>query len=87
MSLFSEEKDAEKEYQRLAALAIVLVGVTSLVWFVFHLIYCALVGCAFDFLSPLSIGRLVVAAVGITLGVAMHKFIDWGRISFRRGSR
>jgi len=77
MPLIPEEKGVENEYRRIAAAVVFIIGVVSLTWFVFHLIHCWANEIPYDFLSLVSVTRLVIGVIGIALGTAMHKFIDW----------
>lgn len=77
MSLLSEKKKIENEYQRMASLIIILLGVIFILWFIFHLIIVFLEGNKYDFFSIVSMARILLGIILIAIGYAMYKFIDW----------
>ena len=77
MSLVPEKKSIENEYRKFAAIILFVLGCVLLTWFFFHLIYCAIYGIAFDFVTILSLGRLILGFLFTIIGFVMYKFIDW----------
>ena len=76
LSLIPKKKSIENEYRKIMALIIFLIGLTTLLWFLFHWMYVGLTGVDFDFYSTLSLVRIPLGIGLITFGYAMYKFID-----------
>ena len=77
MSLIPEKKSAENGFKKLASIVVFVLGCICLCWFLFHIIYCGVMGVDYDFMSIESTGRLVLGFLMVTAGYAMDKFIDW----------
>lgn len=77
MSLISEKKSVEQKYQKIASMIILVIGIIFLLWFVFHLLVASLIGSDYNFLSVISMIRILLGLIFAGSGYAMYKFVDF----------
>ena len=76
MSLIPKKKSIENDYRKVMAIILFLLGVITLLWFLFHWMYIGLTEVEFDMYSSMSLMRIIVGIGLMTFGYAMYKFID-----------